>query len=52
MGRRGGEGPPPRRGGRGQQWVQKTVGRGNRGKGARGMAAGWGVGNPALRELA
>ena len=44
-------------GGRGQarrqrRRVEKMVDRGARGKGAGGMAAGWGVGNPALREFA
>ena len=43
--------------GRGQarrqrQRVEKMVDRGTRGKGAGGLAAGWGVGNPALRECA
>ena len=37
--------------GRGQK-VGKMVDRGTRGKGAGGMVAGWGVGNPALRESA
>ena len=35
-----------------RQRVEKMVDRGSRGKGARGIAAGWGVGNPALRECA
>ena len=35
-----------------RQRVEKMVQRGTRGKGAGGMAAGWGVGNPALREFA
>ena len=41
-------GPPPRIGG---QRVEKKVDRGNRGKGARVMAAGWGVGNPGVGGL-
>ena len=32
------------------QEVEKMVDKGTRGKGARGMAAGWGVWNPLLRE--
>ena len=43
---REGAGPPPTTEG-GQDGD-----RGTRGKGARGMAAGWGVGNPVLREFA
>ena len=35
-----------------QQTMEKMVETGTRAKGARGMAAGWGVGNPALRESA
>ena len=43
---REGAGPPPR------QRVEKMVDTGTRGKGSRGMAAGGGVRNPALRESA